>query len=117
MRYPKILPSFAMLSSHETDTNHIGLDMPVVLQGLSKGAHTLFWKLISVRNPRFNIAQYQPTNIAERRALTKAYKELSDLKLIFRVCQGQYLISPLAYLPEPSSFPALLYQWEIVTQD
>lgn len=106
------LPSFGMLVNRERRTAVEGLNMHDILQNLSKGATFLFWDFIKKRNPNTNEVRYLPTDSAERRSLTKAYKELNQLEVIQRIRQGEYLISPLAYVPSNNNFDAVLEKWK-----
>lgn len=106
------LPSFGMLGNTERRTKVDSIDMHYILKNLSKGATWLFWEFISIRNPKTNIVKYLPKTIAERRKLTKAYKELNQQQLLKRVQQGVYLINPKSYIPADNKFDEVLIVWE-----
>lgn len=106
------LPSFGMLVNTERRTKVLGLNMPDILQNLSKTATFIFWKFVKERNPTTNTVKYLPSNVAERRVLTKAYAELHKLGILKRVKQGEYIISPRAYIPSNNTFDTTQAQWD-----
>jgi len=111
-QYKCNLPSFSMLVNQERKTKVLGLDMHNILQKLSRGSTYIFWEFIKTRNAKTNIVKYLPKTTAERKALTKAYKELHDLEIIKRVRQGEYLINPLAHIPTSETFDDVKKMWD-----
>ena len=111
-KYKCNLPSFGMLGNNERRTKVSSIDMHGILKDLSKGSTWLFWRFIELRNPNTNIVIYIPKTTAERRKLTKAYKELNNLKIIKRVKQGEYLINPKAFIPAQDMFNDVKSIWD-----
>ncbi len=107
-------PSFGMLGNIERNTKVPGINMHTILKNLSKNGSYHFWLFIENRNPKTNHVKYLPSTPKERRALTKAYKELRTLDVLKRVKQGEYLINPKSFIPAGDNFPDALTEWNSI---
>jgi len=105
-------PSFGMLVNTTRRSKVTGLDMHSILQNLSKGSTWIYWEFIENRDSTTNTVYYMPKTVADRRRLTKAYKELNKLQIIKRVRQGKYLINPDSFIPSDNKYEEVKILWQ-----
>lgn len=106
-------PSSGSILSHQKNSREVRtMDVFDVMQGASKGASNLFFKLIKERNVETNIVNMVPKDSAEAAAVTRAYKELHALQIVVRVKRGVYLINPYAAFPSSAdNFESIKKRW------
>lgn len=85
-----------------------------VLSELSKAATWMFWQLMKTRNTETNICKFKPANQAQRKTITRAYKELSLLSLVQRTKQNHYMINPKVMLPDRGHYSAAKAVWSAI---
>ena len=91
-------------------------DLYSIIQNMSKQTAWLWWQLVKSRNRYTNEAFYIARSLVDKRRLTVAYKELHKLNLIRRMSKQQYIINPLAYIPEHDQFPIVSEKWNSIVQ-
>jgi hypothetical protein len=90
-------------------------DLPETMQTLSKGAHWLFWKLLSARNIDTNIAIFTPRDATETQKVRRAYKELCDAEIIIRLRRSQYMFNPAVLEPKSTHYETVFIKWSTLT--
>ena len=110
-----VLPSFYGFGNGKTNRNNMtSINIPKVMRQLSKPAFNLFWQFVEERNRRTNIVEY--IVVPEKRAwMSRTTKELMKYDLVLRLQRGQYIINPLAVLPDypQETFDNVMEQWEV----
>ena len=80
---------------------------------LSQGATWLIWTLDKVRDKHTNIARLQPKTLsdADKAKYARAKIELEKLNVIIPTKSTYFLVNPTVFLPDNSTFEAVLNHW------
>lgn len=82
-----------------------------VFKELSKGANWFFWTLVETRNLKTNTAYYVSKNPAEKKKISRAYKELLAGKVLIRIKRGEYLFNPAVLQPTVDNYEEVFLLW------
>ena len=112
----KIPPYNMMCTGKEKYIGHTRIsswpELKELWQSISKQGMWLWWELMFERDLKYNTAQYRPAGDAERRGLSRAYKELRKIGFIIRVKPQTYLLNPNVVVPLKPEYNKVADRWQ-----
>lgn len=99
--------------SNSAELCHNVKDSRDLFISLSPSATWLIWTLDKLRDKNTNIARLQPKTLteAEKAKYARAKSELEKLNVILPVKSTYFLVNPTVFLPDNSTFEAVLHHW------
>lgn len=90
-----------------------GLDVTSVFLQLNPVSLSLFWKLVSIRDPKTNVVELSNStlNISDKNRIKKFLNELLSYQLVCRIKRGFILINPKAIIPEYGFYESVENRW------
>lgn len=104
---------YAVNPSNTAELCHNVKDSRDLFISLSPSATWLIWTLDKLRDKNTNIARLQPKTLteAEKAKYSRAKSELENLNVILPVKSTYFLVNPTVFLPDNSTFEAVLHHW------
>lgn len=104
---------YAVKPSNTAELCHNVKDSRDLFISLSPSATWLIWTLDKLRDKNTNIARLQPKTLteAEKAKYARAKSELENLNVILPVKSTYFLVNPTVFLPDNSTFEAVLHHW------
>lgn len=96
-----------------------GLDLTSIFLQLNPTTLALFWKLVSLRDPRTNIINLAQHgfNDTDKNRLKKGFGELLKNQLVCRIKRGYLLINPKAIIPDYTFYESVELRWNQLNLD
>lgn len=90
-----------------------GLDVTEIFVQLPSSALSLFWKLVSIRNPKTNVVNLTHSDLtsSDKNRLKKFLKNLLTHQLVYKIKRGFILINPKAILPDYGYYDSVELRW------
>ena len=104
---------YAVTPSNTAELCHNVKDSRDLFMSLSPSATWLIWTLDKLRDKNTNIARLQPKKLsdADRARYSRAKIELETLNVVLPVKSTYFLINPTVFIPDNSTFEAVLHHW------
>ncbi len=104
---------YAVKPSNTAELCHNVKDSRDLFISLSPSATWLIWTLDKLRDKNTNIVRLQPKTLteAEKAKYSRAKSELENLNVILPVKSTYFLVNPTVFLPDNSTFEAVLHHW------
>ena len=104
---------YAVASNIAAELCHNVKDSRDLFISLSPSATWLIWTLNKQMDKNTNIARLQPKKLtdAEKAKYSRAKIELENLNVILTVKSTYFLINPTVFIPDNSTFEAVLHHW------
>jgi len=115
-KYNPDIPNFgryAVQSNYRAEVCTNIKDSRDIFMSLSANATWLIWTLDKLRDKDTNIARLQPKQLTstERAKYVRGKLELENLNVILTIKSTYFLINPTVFIPDNTSFQAVLERW------